>query len=374
MKKPPLQLVNLKIDSLKLCNFKSIKNLDLKFNDINIFIGSNGVGKSNLISFFYFLNKLIDKNLQAHISRSGGSDNILHFGKKISKNLSTEINFKYSDYYNKYSFVLEPNIEDGFFFLEENIFFRKNNNTNWIKEELGSGHLETKLFEHKKDNSDISSYITSALLRFKVYHFHDTSSSALVKQTGEIADNYYLKEDASNLAAFLYMLENKYPENFKKIQNTIKLIAPFFDRFDLKPSVMNPEKIRLEWREVNSEKYFNANHLSDGTLRMICLVSLLLQPEPHNTIIIDEPELGLHPYAINVLASIIKSISNKVQIILSTQSVTLINQFTPEDIIVVDRKNGQSVFRRIEKNELDNWLDDYSLGDVWEKNLIGGRP
>lgn len=379
----------MKISKLELNNYKSIREMNLSFKDINILIGANGAGKSNLISFFSLLNKIIDKNLQASIARAGGADNLLYFGRKISPNLNAEITFKNEffdginqvteEYFNNYSLTLEPNNEDSFFFAKEEIGF-KQPNKDWKTEFLGIGHIESKLLEQKKIKKSqkgyagISEYIHKAFEEFKIYHFHDTSHNSPIKQISDIHDNYYLREDGANLASFLFRLEKQNKINYKKIESTIRLIAPYFDRFELRPTAMNPDKIRLEWREKGSEKYFNASHLSDGTLRMICLTTLLLQPEPPSTIIIDEPELGLHPYSINILSSMIKSISKRIQVIMSTQSVTLVNQFTPENIIVVDRKDGQSVFKHIEEKELKNWLEDYSVGDAWEKNIIGGRP
>jgi len=154
----------------------------------------------------------------------------------------------------------------------------------------------------------------------------------------------------------------------------VRLVAPFFDDFDLKPSRLNPDKIRLEWREKGSDIYFNAHALSDGTLRFICMVTLLLIPEPPETILIDEPELGLHPYAITLLATLLRSAATRTQVIVSTQSVTLVNQFNPEDIIVVDRTDGRSIFERQDPQDLERWLEEYGMGDIWEKNLLGGRP
>jgi predicted ATPase len=369
----------LKILEVHINNFKSIEALNLRFNTINILIGGNGAGKSNLISYFKLLNKIIGNNLQAYVSKNSGADNMLYFGRKKSPFIASQIVFKNGDYLNSYRFILEPNTEDNFYFTSEKIGFDKGAN-NWTYRDMGSGHAETKIFEHEKKNRgvqgtrSISYYVIKAFQGFKVYHFHDTSETAAVKQTGDINDNFFLREDASNLAPFLYMLSQKFPGNFNQIEATIKLIAPFFGKFNLQPSQLNPEKIRLEWQEIGSDKYFNAHNLSDGTLRMISLATLLLQPSPPDTIIIDEPELGLHPMAINILASLIKTASLKTQIIVSTQSVTLINQFAPENIIIVDRIDGQSSFKHINKKELSAWKDEYSLGEIWEKNLIGGRP
>jgi predicted ATPase len=163
---------------------------------------------------------------------------------------------------------------------------------------------------------------------------------------------------------------------YRNIVETIRLVAPFFDDFVLRPSPLNPDKIRLEWREKGSDAYFNAHALSDGTLRFISLATLLLQPPDQlpTTILLDEPELGLHPYAINVLGGLLRSTALDTQIIVSTQSVTLVNQFDPEDLVIVERENGASIFRRPDETEIEGWLEGYSLGELWEKNVLGGRP
>jgi len=169
-------------------------------------------------------------------------------------------------------------------------------------------------------------------------------------------------------------LQQRHPDHFEQIESTVRLIAPFFDRFKLEPLALDESKILLEWKHVGSEEYFNAHSLSDGTLRMICLTTLLLQPTLPDTVIIDEPELGLHPSAISILASLVESASLKTQVIISTQSVTLINHFEPDNIIVVERENHHSVFKHLDAESLSTWLEDYSLGEMWEKNIIGGRP
>ncbi len=155
---------------------------------------------------------------------------------------------------------------------------------------------------------------------------------------------------------------------------TVRSIAPFFDKFVLVPSRLNEQFIQLEWKEKGfPDSYFNAYHLSDGTLRFICLAVLLMQPNPPKTIIIDEPELGLHPVAINKLASIIRKVSTRSQVIVSTQSINFIDNFDPENVIVTDRTDNSSTFKRLSSDELSEWLKDYTLGDMWGKNLIGAQ-
>lgn len=352
----------MKIDAISIRNYKSIKNIDnLKLTNLNILIGSNGAGKSNFISFFKMLNMMIEKKLREY-SKTIGADNLLYFGKKTSSEIFGQVDFGV----NEYSFYLTPKEDDTLFFQSEMTSYHFSSRV------IGQSNDETKLF----DCPTVCEYVRNALLSWRVYHFHDTSSTAKVKGSCTISSsvNKQLLPNAENLSAFLYYLRLKFPDSFFMIEETIKLVAPYFDRFILEPDIFDEDKIRLEWQEIGSDKVFNANHLSDGTLRMICLTTLLLQPNAPDTIIIDEPELGLHPYAITILAALMKSFAVDKQLIVSTQSVSLINQFEPKDIIVTDKIDGASVFRRLEENELVDWIDEYSLGEIWEKNIIGGRP
>ena len=242
------------------------------------------------------------------------------------------------------------------------------------------GNHETSLFDKTKNKksefpkSYIAAYTAKFLSALKIYHFHDTGETSKMKLASDIHDNEFLREDASNLAAFLYYLQEKHPVNFSIIEGLVRQIAPYFEKFILKPNRLNEKTIFLEWKEKGNNKRFYASNLSDGTLRMICLITLLNQPKLPSVIIIDEPELGLHPAAIGLFASMIKSSSVDSQFLITTQSVNLINYFEPEDIVVVDRKENQSVFNRLSSDKLEDWLEEYSIGEIWEKNIIGGRP
>lgn len=359
----------MKIDSISIKNYKSIKEIDnLQLTNLNILIGSNGAGKSNFISFFKMLNMIIEKKLKEY-SKTIGADNMLYFGVKTSSEIFGQVDFGR----NKYNFTLKPKEDDSLFFETEATSYLSQRYSGYEPERvIARANDETKLFEC----STVCEYVRNALLSWRVYHFHDTSSTAKVKGSNTISSsaNKQLLPNAENLSAFLYYLKLKFPDSFFMIEETIKLIAPYFDRFILEPDIFDEDRIRLEWQEVGNDKLFTAHHLSDGTLRMICLITLLLQPNPPDTIIIDEPELGLHPYAITVLASLMKSFAMDKQLIVSTQSVTLINHFEPQDIIVADKEKGASTFRRLADNELKDWIEDYSLGEIWEKNIIGGTP
>jgi len=355
----------MRLQRIEIKNFKSVKEADLQLNQINILIGQNGAGKSNFIQFMSLMNMIIKKNLKNYVASRGGTDAFLHNGKKGSMTLSGSLYFSP----NHYEFTLAPDSNDNFYFQSE-----KTGYYNSVIDIANGGH-ETNLWELISKNNEVARYILKALSSWVVYHFHDTGFSSPLKGSSKIDDNKFLRADGSNLPSFLYLLKEKHFGRYEKIEEAVRLVAPFFDRFDLAPQNLSPENIRLEWKQKNSDQYFNAHHLSDGTLRFICLATLLLQPEPPAAIIIDEPELGLHPFALAVLAELIKSAAEKgTQIICSTQSVTFINQFSTEDIIVVDRNNGESLFNRLNEEDLKEWLEDYAVGELWEKNLIGGRP
>ena len=197
-----------------------------------------------------------------------------------------------------------------------------------------------------------------------------------MKKTCDLNDNQFLRPDGSNLAAYLYFLQEEHATEYAMIRKTVQRVAPFFDDFSLQPSKLNQDKIRLEWKHIGSNSNFDASSFSDGTLRFIALATLLLQPiwfRP-SVILVDEPELGLHPYAITMFASLVKQASLQTQVILSTQSPLLLDHFDPEDVLVADRVDNATQFTRLENEKLTEWLQDYSLGQLWEKNEFGGRP
>ncbi len=356
------------IESIAIQNFKSIKDLRLDLRPVNILIGPNGAGKSNFVSFFSFVHAIYNQQLSVYTAERGGAGRILHLGKgEKTKIIGGVINFSNV---NKYYFDLQRNDNDNLFFTIEGDLFNRAvyGFKDWAQDVYGRGHDESKLI----DLSGIRpKYVKEYIQSFRVYHFHDTSKSGPLKQTAHVNDTRVLRSDGSNLPAFLYSLKQEQARNYNLIEAVIRQIAPFFDRFDLQP---NGDFIRLNWRQKGTDMYLDASDLSDGTIRFITLVTLLLQPDPPRTILIDEPELGLHPYAISTLAGLVRSVSIKSQLIVSTQSVELVNQFEPEDIIVVEHRNNESTFNRLNADELADWLEAYSIGDLWQKNVIGGNP
>jgi predicted ATPase len=359
------------LDQITIRGFKSIRDVTLDLPNLSVLIGGNGSGKSNFVQIFGLLNEMVQGNLQTYVRRHGGPEALLHFGQKATESLDLNLHFGA----NGYQLSLAPSQDDSLFFINETCSFQGEAYSTPFVVDLGGAHVESQLTaEAARHPGRIASHVLASIRSWKVYHFHDTSPTARVKQLGDLDDNGFLREDAANLAAFLLRLKQTAPPQYHQIVAAVRSVAPFFDDFQLRELPRSPEKTRLEWRERGSDSYFNAHSLSDGTLRFICLATLLLQPTLPATVLLDEPELGLHPYAIQVLAALLRAAAQRTQVIVSTQSVTLVNQFEPKDVVIVERHEGASVFRRADEHGVNEWLDDYGLGDLWEKNVLGGRP
>jgi len=357
------------VRSLTVTGYKSIRELrDFELNSLNVLIGANGAGKSNFINLFRLLNEMYEQQLQLYVQKQGGPDALLHFGRSTTERLHAEFYFDR----NGYKFDLVPTSDNRLIFEREISKFLGVYYSTQPGASLGTGHAESQL---KEATDKYSPYVRQSVSNWRVYHFHDTSDTAKVKQRHAANDNLRLKIDAANLAAYLRMLKNEHESEYRRIVETIRLVMPFFDDFVHRPG--EPEYVELEWTQKGKpDTPFRAHMLSDGSLRFICLATLLLQPISllPDTILIDEPELGLHPYAITVLADIFKQVAEDRQLIVSTQSVELVNELSPEDVVVVDQEDAASTFRRYTEEELSGWLEEYAMGEIWKRNILGGRP
>ena len=341
------------LKSIAISGFKSFgAEVEVLLGPLNVLIGANGSGKSNFLGAFSFLQAFYSKRLNNHVMQAGGADRILHFGSRTTKQLQLRVEFDDTDAYILKFFhgsgdLLRPD-EDDFHYLGMQRY-----------PDMGEDRMNT----------------IERLSYWRLYHFHDTGFHSPIKKTAKLHDNRLLREDGSNLASFLYLLRERHEASYRLIRNTIRQVAPFFDDFALEPAALNPDTIRLEWRHRNSDDYFDVSSLSDGTLRFVALATLLLQPAElrPGIVLLDEPELGLHPYAIAMLAAMLRSASTETQIVVATQSPGLLDHFEPEDVLVAERVGGETRFKRLEAEPLREWLEDYSLGQLWEKNHFGGR-
>ncbi len=363
-----------KLKSIEIKGFRSIKETTLDLHPLNVLIGANGAGKSNLIAFFKLLNELMAERLQQHIGATGRAMANLHFGPRISPQLEAQMEFEVDNASDTYRMRLFHAAGDSLIFAEEMLSFHQTGYLEPKVVSMGIGHQETRIGDEAAKDDPVAKTFRYLLNHCRVYHFHDTSPTSRVRQYCYAGDNRWLMPDAANLAAVLQKLKSHKETLYRRIVGTIRQVAPFFEDFDLEPT--DSKDIILNWRHRTSDLVFGPHQLSDGTLRAICLISLLLQPKEDLPILIvvDEPELGLHPYALNVIASLFRSASHHTQVLVSTQSSAFLDSFEPEDIVVVERNDEATEFYRPDAEELSAWLEEYSLGEIWEKNLIGGGP
>ena len=363
------------LDSITIRGFKSIKDVTLEMRRINIVIGANGSGKSNLLGAFEFLQHVRDGRMAVYVATQGGAERVLHFGSKSSPELAFKVSFNQA--VNIYTLRLVSTGDDGLAVASETAWFHdKSEHPRPYDRPMDSSGQREAAIREARATGRIEGLVWRCLGSWRLYHLHDTSASSPMRKTARLDDNRFLRADASNLAAFLYLLATNHPAEFERIQQTVRHVAPFFERFDLQPDQLNTGSIKLVWRHRNSDQYFDAASFSDGTLRFIALATLFLQPFEFrpSVILIDEPELGLHPYAIEVLAELVHQVAPQTQVVASTQSSLLLDHFSPEDIVVANRVDGATTFSRLDSTALAVWRDQYSLGQLWERNEFGGRP
>ena len=363
---------------VSLRGYRSIKDMDLELGPLNVLIGANGAGKSNFVSFFKMLNEMMAGRLQQHVAASGRAKSLLYLGPKVTPQLEATLQFDAESGADTYHMRLFHAANDTLVFADEVLDFRKQG---WQGPQrppmsIGAGHQETRIADLATQGNQTAKVFRHILDDCRVYHFHDTSPTARVRQHGYVGDNRWLMADAGNLAAVLYACRQQAEPVYRRIVSTIRKIMPEFADFDLEPDRLNPKEIALNWRRVGTDYLFGPHQVSDGTLRAMAIMTLFLQPEADlpGVIILDEPELGLHPHGLQIIAGLIRAASSTSQVIVATQSQTFLEHFQPSEIVVVEATGGSSHFRRLDEMDLHDWLADYTIGELWEKNVLGGGP
>ncbi len=360
------------LDRLEIHGFKSIRLADFEPQSLNVLIGPNGAGKTNFIDLFRMLSSMASGHFQVFVAKQGGPDFLLFGGCKQTERIEVTFEFGVNAYY--FSLVLAG----GRLVFENETTCFQSPDLQIHSHSLGSGHAESRLKDADEAGLDtFALYVRKAIAGWRVYHFHDTGATAPVRQAHGLRDNLRLKPDGGNLGAFLRRLREHYPGHYRQIVHVIRLVAPFFGDFVYRKEMNFDDRIELEWFHAGDpDTVLGPGQLSDGTLRFICLSTLLLQPvelQPE-LILIDEPELGLHPAALTLLAEMLQHASDSRQVIASTQSPDLLSEFEPEDVVVVNRYEGASTFTRLDGEDLREWMEEYRLGEIWKMNIFGGRP
>jgi predicted ATPase len=368
----------LKLNKVSLEGYKSIRQCrDLTVGNLNVLIGANGAGKSNLISFFRLLNAAMRGELRFYVGQEGAAHSLLHNGPKVSPEITASLEFEDEAETNLYAIRLIYGAPDNLIFASET--FRttpKAGSATKFSELIAHGASESAVSQPGLRDNERVKLFARLIADIGTYHFHDTSLLAGVRGRRPVSDHHVLYANGENLPAVLRFLRDAHADVYGRILETILLVAPFFGDFILEPPSESPDLVMLNWRAKGTEYELGPHQLSDGTLRFIALATLLLQPHEclPGMIIIDEPELGLHPYAIKILASLLQDAANFTQIIVATQSASLVDQMEPEDVIVADMVDGATQFERQSREKLKEWLDEYTFSELWEKNIIGGRP
>ena len=345
-----------------------------------VLIGANGSGKSNFIRFFEMLSWMLgSRRLAEFVEMQGGADDQLYGGSRRTSRIEAEVRLRTETgrYGYDYQFMLSHAHPDRFFFSEES--FRSISDLSW--KYLGSGHQETEIIWPTNPSSEFSAddFITAEVIvdllrNCIVYQFHDTSDTSDFKKRGDAEDNNSLLSHGGNLAAVLLRLEREDIRRYELICQHISRVLPVFDRFQIEESY---GKVLLRWKAKGTDKTFGAHLTSDGSLRFFALVTLLnLPPEMlPDVLLLDEPELGLHPAAISLVGGMIKSLAEERQIIMATQSPLLVDAFDLDEIFVLDLQDGRTEVRKLSPEDYQVWLDDnFTSGELWQKNLLGGRP
>jgi predicted ATPase len=364
-----------RIASVTVRGFRSLAKVeDLQLPQLAVLIGANGSGKSNLIRFFQMLGWMLrGQNLQEFVLRQGGGDDQLFMGVRTTPRLDAEIRIETQAGRNDYRFALTHVAGDTLMLVDEAYRFsaREREGLNqWLP--LTMPAKEARIAD--RIDTDQTARVIVRLLRGCVtYQFHDTSEKALLKQRWDLTENAYLRSDGANLAPILYRLREREPLRYRLIVKQIARVLPNFKEFELKPAY---DKLALRWSAKGADKSFGAHLTSDGSLRLFCLLTLLNLPDEMlpDILFLDEPELGLHPHAISLLAQMIQRVAATRQVFLATQSPLLVDCFELENIIVADLVNNATRLRSLSTPEYQAWLaDDYLPSDLWLKQPVGAH-
>ena len=370
------------LDSVSIRGFRSLADVDLDgLGGVTVLIGANGSGKSNFIRFFEMLSWMLRaRRLEQFVAQYGGADDQLFMGNKVTPRMEADIRLATSSGVNEYSFSLSYGAPDRFIFSEERWRFSRHDvvgKASW--DSVGSGHTEARIVDAARGlipdvNRTTAQVISGVLMDCSTFQFHDTSASSSMKQRWDVSDSRSLRADGGNLAAVLLRLRDEYPVHYEWVSSNIRRILPNFDQF-----VIEEEhgKVMLRWRATDSDKTFGAHLTSDGSLRFVALVTLLNLPPAMlpKVVILDEPELGLHPAAVSLIGSMIESLATQRQVIVATQSPQLVDAFDLGEIVVMELENSKTAVRRLDRIDYERWLEEnYSTGELWQMNLLGGRP
>ena len=367
------------LEHIRIKGFRSLADIEIRdLSRTSVMIGANGSGKSNLIRFFEMLSWMLkSRRLAEFITLQGGADDQLTCGSTVTPRMEATLTIGTDAGRNEYTFALVHAHPDRLMFVHEAFRFTRetiDREPEWVS--LDSGHTEAQILETAQSNgpgTQTARVIVALLRSCAVYQFHDTSNVSRFKKRCEADDNAQLRSHGGNLAAVLLRLEREDIRRYEMICYHIGRILPVFDRFEIDET---DGTALLRWKAKGTDKTFGAHLTSDGSLRLFALVTLLNLPSDMlpDIVLLDEPELGLHPAAIGLISGMIKQRRLDCQFVVATQSPRFVDSFGLDEIIVLELRDGRTEFRRLDSHEFQRWIDEFSPGQLWEKNVLGGRP
>jgi len=352
------------IKKLKIKNYKSLKNVEIAFDKFNVLIGPNASGKTNLLDCFAFVSEIAQKDLTMSLTGRGGYKHVVFGGEKVNMEFFTE-------------FLLDSELSEYFISIsEEGIDEERlsvgdvgviDRHLNEIKKRQDTGEFEkvaagtwiAAIYYHSPKTRD---YLTS----WRSYNFITSE----MRKTYSAKKKLILDKNGGNLAQVLLSLHNERPKMFDKIENMLKQAIPQID--ELLTPLTEGGDTYVAIREKGFDSPFDYFQVSDGTLRLLAYITAIASIES-KLICFEEPENFIHPQLFELLVEILKK-SDK-QIILSTHSPYLVDWVEPEDVIIVEKRDKETVAKRIkEVDKLKKHLEEIGLGELLYSGEVGGVP
>lgn len=374
----------LRLNNISISHFKSIANVhELVLADLNVIIGANGAGKSSFISIFQMLENMSRRNFQNFCIDSGDANSLFFFEGAKSQPIKLGFDFKNGKIKTCYNLEIILSPKETALISQEYMEYDGDiiSDNEGTEDNPATGYrTESQLYRWGSDKKRYKLHypVCETINSWRTYHFHDTSIASFLRKSSQFGTDKNLLQTGENLAPYIFYLRERHPDIYTYLVSAIRCIAPFFLDFVFpytwEQARENNQKISLAWKQTCSERLMQPWQFSDGTLRFIALVVALIQPDPPAIILVDEPEIGLHPAAISFISGLLHDASTRTQVIVTTQSPLMLENMDPHNIIVMTSQNNKSSCEKLDAKSLKTWLEDYTLCDLWMKGLLATGP
>lgn len=384
-------------DRIHVHGFRRLADVELKLRPLNVLIGANGCGKTSLLDVFSLLAASAAGQLKSCIKDMGGFDPNLSLqptgtGDK-AKLMRFELERAVSNYAPlKYDITLRPS-GTSYQIPDESLTQHNDPSKPNPMKHLESVHGRTRYFdtdenklkapawEYDETESALSQAgkmyqeperFRTTLASSTYYHALDVSPRAPVRLPQQMREALLPGKNGEDLVTCLYWMREASPDRFETIEDTLRVGFPGFERLNFPPVASG--LLALTWKDKDVKQPFYLHQLSEGTLRFLWLTTLLYSPGLTEVTLLDEPEVSLHPELLSVLADCLREASARTQLIVATHADRLVRFLRPEDVVTFELEEGISTAIRAEDLDLDAWLKEYTLDQVWEHGRMGGRP